>query len=392
MRVFPVLLKHQETTSQSQLLRYAQLTTLSFRSLIISSSALKYPDDEMNASAAAAYAAADDDDRWLFVRYDLDLFQGAQDVISFPLFPDLDGSNLPKFAVKNLDQFQQTNGAGTPWRLIYNWYTALLPLDTNSTPHSVFDEKTQRKLATQPPEFWGDKNDGDSWVYDPEFDPDEVMQRIADLVGYPNDKERSAPSEDVVSVGTANIGVGAGNVDVQIKQNKTQETNPNLDPLNSNESAAGDMDEQTFLVGDTVDGTVDALNHAPIALTLAGRLNQIWDDRNPIEEEQKRFGRDDGIVWQETKWEDPFDAAFVVHIDAPWGGGKSTFIKYLSRILNPYRNSGPQPEWFKQLQDSGTDYWEQYRRPLHIVEFNAWRHQHVNPPWWTFWQAIYKTV
>ena len=30
-------------------------------------------------------------------------------------------------------------------------------------------------------------------------------------------------------------------------------------------------------------------------------------------------------------------------------------------------------------------YWpEGYRRPWHIVNFNAWRHQHVKPPWWVF--------
>lgn len=76
-----------------------------------------------------------------------------------------------------------------------------------------------------------------------------------------------------------------------------------------------------------------------------------------------------------------------MHVDAPWGGGKTSFARYLEQILNPYRNAGPLPEWLRPLLTENN--WpERHRRPWHIVNFNAWRHQHVSPPWWVFFDAI----
>jgi hypothetical protein len=31
---------------------------------------------------------------------------------------------------------------------------------------------------------------------------------------------------------------------------------------------------------------------------------------------------------------------------------------------------------------------ERFRRPWHVVRFNAWQHQHVAPPWWVFYETI----
>ena len=81
----------------------------------------------------------------------------------------------------------------------------------------------------------------------------------------------------------------------------------------------------------------------------------------------------------------------MVHIDAPWGGGKTSFANYLKKILNPYRDATPLPVWFGNLPFNDKEQWpEDYRRPWHIVEFNAWKHQELSPPWWAFYQAIRK--
>lgn len=125
-------------------------------------------------------------------------------------------------------------------------------------------------------------------------------------------------------------------------------------------------------LADTVDGSVDHLGRANIAYALAGRINEVWDQMN------KAAGAAPG---------------FVIHIDAPWGGGKSTFAEYIAQILNPYTIKGPLPGWLKALPIGKDGTWpERFRRPWHIVKFNAWQHQHVTPPWWVFYETIRETV
>ena len=51
------------------------------------------------------------------------------------------------------------------------------------------------------------------------------------------------------------------------------------------------------------------------------------------------------------------DAAIIVHLDGPWGSGKSTILKLLKSRLE-----ASQPQWL-------------------VVEYNAWRNQHRKPAW-----------
>ena len=59
-------------------------------------------------------------------------------------------------------------------------------------------------------------------------------------------------------------------------------------------------------------------------------------------------------------------AAFLVHLHAPWGMGKTSLLNFLKEELGP---------------DSGD--------PWIVVEFNAWRHQRIDPPWWWLMAAVY---
>ena len=128
---------------------------------------------------------------------------------------------------------------------------------------------------------------------------------------------------------------------------------------------------------DSVDPNVDYLDRADTALALAGRLNEIWDTKNP---------NDDGMISQEG-----LKPGYVVHLDAPWGGGKTSFAEFVARILNPWRIEGKYPKWLADLHLEDNKTWQiPYRRPWYIVRFNAWQHQHINPPWWAFYQAIRK--
>jgi hypothetical protein len=133
---------------------------------------------------------------------------------------------------------------------------------------------------------------------------------------------------------------------------------------------------ETAFISDTPDPALDYLNRVELAFVLAGRINQIWDRLN-LEPSLRQAEPESG---------------FVIHVDAPWGGGKTSFTNFLTRILNPYRERGPLPTWHGKLLEDEKNWPERNRRPWHIVHFNAWQHQHVKPPWWVFYQTIYSQV
>lgn len=58
------------------------------------------------------------------------------------------------------------------------------------------------------------------------------------------------------------------------------------------------------------------------------------------------------------------DLGFMVHIHGPWGSGKTSVLNFLKRYLQDRR-------WV-------------------VVEFNAWRHQRMRPPWWMLIRTIYR--
>lgn len=148
------------------------------------------------------------------------------------------------------------------------------------------------------------------------------------------------------------------------------------------QSASTEQVEITF-IGDAPKRDEDFLGRADLAFMLAARLNRVWDEMN-------------NTVPKSTPCDSPnensaYDTGFVVHIDAPWGGGKTSFANYLTRILNPYRLPAPLPAVLTAVPINDENYWPvEFRRPWHIVTFNAWQHQHVDPPWWCFYQAIRK--
>jgi len=169
---------------------------------------------------------------------------------------------------------------------------------------------------------------------------------------------------------------------------------PKKDPLES--VAASDI----AFIGDAPKSEEDFLNRAELAFVLAARLNLVWNETNALgktnAEENDADASEDPIertgstVKFRHRKTSSTDAGFVVHIDAPWGGGKTTFANYLLRILNPHHD-GTMPDWLARLPLDDPRFWPiTFRRPWHVVTFNAWQHQHVDPPWWCFYQAIRK--
>ena len=144
---------------------------------------------------------------------------------------------------------------------------------------------------------------------------------------------------------------------------------------------------ETVFLDDAPEHDEDSLGRADLAFMLAARLNRIWDEMN--ESAAADTAGSDEAADDDTGQGRGYDAGFVVHIDAPWGGGKTSFANYLMRILNPYCLPPPLPDVLQAIPLGDPNYWPvRFRRPWHIVTFNAWQHQHVDPPWWCFYQAI----
>jgi len=182
------------------------------------------------------------------------------------------------------------------------------------------------------------------------------------------------------------------------------------------------LDTETRFSPDDAETERDDLGRGVLAIALARRLHLIWCRLN------NAMARDTTTSGQAVKDPQPeeteeetvfFDrsrqntrAGFVLHLDAPWGGGKTTFANFLARVLNPtgYRHStssflkkrygdadistvflsDPLPGDGSGGTGDGRDWPEGARRPWIVVPFNAWQAQHVSPPWWVFYQTIRK--
>ncbi|GAA3561100.1 KAP family P-loop NTPase fold protein [Kribbella ginsengisoli] len=66
----------------------------------------------------------------------------------------------------------------------------------------------------------------------------------------------------------------------------------------------------------------------------------------------------------------PRGGAFIVHLHAPWGAGKTSVLNFLADELR------------KVDKRAG-------EKRCVVVEFNAWRHQRIEPPWWWLMTALY---
>lgn len=157
---------------------------------------------------------------------------------------------------------------------------------------------------------------------------------------------------------------------------------------------------ETDFVSDRPETARDLLGRAPLAFALAAHINRIWSAQVSDEEEKGRWRRcldACHLHWLSRQPRRRDEAAFILHIDAPWGGGKTTFANFLARILNPHGH-GLDPAEADQSEDAllkdlpldDARYWpeEFKKRRWYVVNFNAWQHEHVAPPWWNFYEAI----
>jgi hypothetical protein len=112
---------------------------------------------------------------------------------------------------------------------------------------------------------------------------------------------------------------------------------------------------------------IDLLGRQTFAQVLAARVKQVSESLRPKKPAvgPKWYHRWFGLRDREAIGD---DAAFILHVDGPWGSGKSSILNFLKKNLE-----GSHPPWL-------------------IVEFNAWRNQQRKPAWWPLIAHVGGTV
>ena len=316
-------------------------------------SANDVPDFEYNAADSAASAAADDAvDVWKAISADADWLvqheskNAVGELFSQPLWlidvrrnPDF-VVNFPVWAREPFDAFDKSDWATIgPWRVWLVWYRQILGSVRGGRSADLFTNKVALEIASQGEAFWA-------------RDPHRVTATVATLVGWkwdelnwiwPNSKpELSAPQRKPSPK----------------KKAKTKQRPPKPSPLPPPVEAVGvHSDEPT---------DVDQLNRWPFAKALVEHMDDVYW------QQESKFA-----AWQrntelQSESAPDFDG-FAMHIHAPWGAGKTSVIKMMRKMLEQTdrlsKGGRTAPQWV-------------------VVEFNAWKNERRNPPWWPLIEQI----
>jgi hypothetical protein len=74
------------------------------------------------------------------------------------------------------------------------------------------------------------------------------------------------------------------------------------------------------------------------------------------------------------RWRDATPGPFILHLDGAWGSGKSSLLGFVAAELREPTMAGPDGR---------------VPVPWIVVEFNAWQHQRIAPPWWWLLSAVF---
>lgn len=86
--------------------------------------------------------------------------------------------------------------------------------------------------------------------------------------------------------------------------------------------------------------------------------------------------------------------AYAIHLYGPWGSGKSTLLNFLETELRTEggtdrgpaddgSGNGPPEGSSEAMEAAAAESWQ-------VVRFNAWQHQHVDPPWWALMDHVFQ--
>ena len=126
----------------------------------------------------------------------------------------------------------------------------------------------------------------------------------------------------------------------------------------------------------------DRLGRQAFARALAFRIDDVWRD-------YQQFG---------------IRNSFVLHLHGPWGAGKTSLLNLLraefqsnERHTRPIGDSSPAVDDQREGPTNADHTARRQppraahrRRRWVVVDFNAWQHQRLDPPWWPLVDLIYR--
>lgn len=142
-------------------------------------------------------------------------------------------------------------------------------------------------------------------------------------------------------------------------------------PTNGPESGATPEAERLETVPTHADrpAQVDLLGRSRLAQVLAERLRRMRGENTDHPEPRDVIHALRRRLWPDDTAPAPREeGAFLVHLHAPWGAGKTSLLNFLREEL--------------------TDPADPDLVPWVVVDFSAWRHQRVPPPWWWLLSAM----
>lgn len=145
------------------------------------------------------------------------------------------------------------------------------------------------------------------------------------------------------------------NVDAPVQQ-KVERGRPAPAKGEPAPTLAAQMDQETVPAHPDDPAVLDTLARRPFARCIADRMDEVWKGRE--NRPTARGGADSGS-----------GGAFMLHLHGPWGSGKSSILNFLRDELQGEQRR-PDERWV-------------------VVEFNAWRHQRIRPPWWALIRDVY---
>ncbi|MGH1405194.1 MAG: KAP family P-loop NTPase fold protein [Rhodomicrobiaceae bacterium] len=175
--------------------------------------------------------------------------------------------------------------------------------------------------------------------------PTELKQKPYSFFGKKADLAIATQPDEFWEPGEDDKGTEAVLADIAkiVEENPRDDSSPDEKSINKRHFQRDDADPHSD------EATAeDELGRRGFARQLVERLNKVRD-----------AGQEDG---------------FAVHLHASWGAGKSSlFLMMQDYMASSGKNVGalppPEKDWI-------------------VVNFNAWQHEHRNPPWWPLIEAV----
>lgn len=133
----------------------------------------------------------------------------------------------------------------------------------------------------------------------------------------------------------------------------------------------------------------DELGRAQLAEVLAERLRRVRgeDTEAPVAGWAQRRAK-----LRRDRAKARMAGTFMVHVHAPWGAGKSSLLNFLAADLrnrrSPHRGRADRLwRWLspRRAADPELSQWI-------VVEFSAWQHQRLEPPWWWLLTTVQRGI